>query len=972
MSNKLFLTLIKDAMKTNATMRILIVTILCVVSHLCYSQIDTGWVRRYVGPVFSDETRAICVDNDGNVIVTGTSVGITGGQFYDWLTIKYTSNGDVVWTQRQNGTCDREDIATDIAVDKFNNVYVTGSFSDTIQSLGNCTSNAAFIKYSPSGELLWLREWDGEPEYIENGNSPVALVIDDSCNIYITGFFYAVDPYQGYDFFTLKYDSAGTFQWARTYNGICTYGNDYPSAITLDKVGNIYVTGKSDSEPYFWKEDYLTVSYSPQGVERWVRRYDANGYTDIPQGIVSDDSCNVYVTGYSDRFSRNMLTIKYDSTGTEKRIERYQAFWETRGNAIALDTNENIYIAGNHGDSYLTVRYNPDWTIEWTKEYWAPGGLSGATQIVISGDTALFASGSSLCDIFTIKYDLNGNYKGAQRYSGTPGGCDWASDIAVDESGLVYVCGYSEGAGTGGDYVTIQYKSMNYDYGDAPDDPYPTLLESNGARHIIDHVVFLGELVDNSEPDGMPTDFADGDDLDNLDDEDGVVFNSELREGQNASITIKASVDYGFLNAWVDFNRDGDWNDGNEQIFTNQLLSVGTQELNFSIPKSGVWYSYNSYARFRYSSQADLLPTDLAIDGEVEDYFLMIEPPYVFDFGDAPDAQYQTLLQNNGAYHFVDDITYLGMLVDAEADGQPTALALGDDLNNLADEDGVSFQTPVIPGETATVQVIAASECLLNAWIDFNCINSWADPGEHIFVNQSLSAGINLLIFNVPFSAIPGNTYARFRVNQYAGISWFGYGYEGEVEDYMVKIYPHGLLNLQDVIITPGIETCFDATQTITTAGNGTFFIVKTGAIVHLIAGQNILILPGTYFQTGADVHAYIDQTGEFCSNPKVIVAQEEDASIPADEPVETRENQIFFKVHPNPTSGQFTLELKDASETADLRIEIFSMIGERVIHVEQPGMKQHRFDLSAKQRGVYLIRVLKGSDVGVVKLIIQ
>jgi hypothetical protein len=82
--------------------------------------------------------------------------------------------------------------------------------------------------------------------------------------------------------------------------------------------------------------------------------------------------------------------------------------------------------------------------------------------------------------------------------------------------------------------------------------------------------------------------------------------------------------------------------------------------------------------------------------------------------------------------------------------------------------------------------------------------------------------------------------------------------------------------------------------------------------------------------------------------------------------------DESFFRIYPNPTLGQFTLELSDVRETSTIKVEIFSLIGESIMNIELPEMKQYLFDLSARQPGIYLIRVMKGDDVGVGKVVKQ
>lgn len=168
------------------------------------------------------------------------------------------------------------------------------------------------------------------------------------------------------------------------------------------------------------------------------------------------------------------------------------------------------------------------------------------------------------------------------------------------------------------------------------------------------------------------------------------------------------------------------------------------------------------------------------------------------DFGDAPDAInppcYPTLLINNGARHTIVPGVYLGNLVDAEPDGQPTINADGDDLDIFYpssgdDEDGVILPPSVQPGQTVIAIVTASVPGYLDAWIDFNINCNWADPGDHVLNTFPLNAGINDIEFTIPCDAVPGQTYARFRFRtDNLPISYDGAWPNGEVEDYTIFI----------------------------------------------------------------------------------------------------------------------------------------------------------------------------------------
>lgn len=159
------------------------------------------------------------------------------------------------------------------------------------------------------------------------------------------------------------------------------------------------------------------------------------------------------------------------------------------------------------------------------------------------------------------------------------------------------------------------------DFADAPDPSFPTLLESQGPRHVLANGLHLGESVD-AEMQGFASPMASGDDTDGADDEDGVIFASALVPGQPATVQINASM-HGLVDAWIDWNGDGDWLDAGEQVLTSETAWPGTTKMNLAVPV-GAAPGIQTTARFRLSSAGGLGVDGLAFDGEVEDHALEI------------------------------------------------------------------------------------------------------------------------------------------------------------------------------------------------------------------------------------------------------------------------------------------------------------------------------------------------------------
>jgi uncharacterized delta-60 repeat protein len=265
------------------------------------------WVARYSGPENDyDEARALAVDGSGNVYVTGSSSG--SGTYADYVTAKYNSAGEAQWVVRYDGPGNSHDRATALVVDGSGNVYVTGQSSGSAFASGDY----ATVKYNAAGVEQWSARYNGPGNFSDGA---VALAVDGSGNVYVTGYSSGSDTFPFTDYATVKYNSAGVQQWVARYDSPGN-SNDGANALALDGSGNVYVSGSS--RPGGTAYDYVTVKYNPAGVEQWVARYDGSGNSnDVAAAMGLDGSGNVYVTGYRTGSGWNVYTtIKYIQTPT--------------------------------------------------------------------------------------------------------------------------------------------------------------------------------------------------------------------------------------------------------------------------------------------------------------------------------------------------------------------------------------------------------------------------------------------------------------------------------------------------------------------------------------------------------------------------------------------------------------------------------------------------------------------------------
>jgi len=218
----------------------------------------------------------------------------------------------------------------------------------------------------------------------------------------------------------------------------------------------------------------FATTLSAQVTEEWVARYDGPASSDdYAIAIAIDDAGNVYVTGwsYGSGTNRDYATVRYNSAGTEQWVARYDG----PGNgddyacAIAVDGSGNVYVTGDSNGSsgyydYATVKYSSAGIEQWVARYNGPGNawdyatsiaLDDAGNVYVTGVSD--GSGTEDYDYATVKYNPAGVQEWVARYNGPGDSDDNATSIAVDGSGNVYVTGSSWGSSTFRDYATVKY-----------------------------------------------------------------------------------------------------------------------------------------------------------------------------------------------------------------------------------------------------------------------------------------------------------------------------------------------------------------------------------------------------------------------------------------------------------------------------------------------------------------------------------
>ena len=339
------------------------------------------WVKTHNGPGnMGDVAVGLGLDGAGNIYVAGTDfAGPDPAGEGDFLTIKYSPSGTELWQARFNGAISEADGVSAIAVDNAGNSYVTGT-----SRLGGIDNDFITIKYNSNGLKLWQVQYGGDAA---QGDSPSAIAVDNSGNVYITGTDQKI-PYN-YDYRTLKYNSSGVMQWSKRYNGPVS-DNDYANALAIDATGNVYVTGQSIGSTFTW--DIATVKYNPSGAQQWVKRYNGPGNDfDAGNAVALDVSGNVYVAGSStgNNSDLDFITIKYNSQGMRSEPDNDDELNSKVNNSLMLTNYPNPfsdqttieYQLSNPGNVFVTIS---DLNGKIVSEMQIPNSLAGKNSFTLN------------------------------------------------------------------------------------------------------------------------------------------------------------------------------------------------------------------------------------------------------------------------------------------------------------------------------------------------------------------------------------------------------------------------------------------------------------------------------------------------------------------------------------------------------------------------------------------------------------
>lgn len=324
-------------------------------------------------------------------------------------------------------------------------VYISNHFNGS-------NTDILLTSISSNGTVLWQHNCGSSPTADDYGAD---LKIDNSGNIFVCA---AKHSGTNLNYHVAKYSSAGSLIWQQSYNGTGN-GDDVPSAITLNALGEVFVTGTSMGIGLY-NTDYATIKFNASGVQQWVSRYNFVNLPDVATGIGIDNSGNVIVCGTSASSVSNadFTILKYNkTTGAQMAIQKHA----TTGNGydlpteMKIDGTGKIFVVGtseNGSNKNIKVlSLNNSLTTNWVQYVDKCGNTDEGHGLALIANTDVIATG------FSAKTSGGTDFVTCN-YSNSSGAVNWTnsktamidSDIAkgrkvtIGSNGTIYVTGETQ------------------------------------------------------------------------------------------------------------------------------------------------------------------------------------------------------------------------------------------------------------------------------------------------------------------------------------------------------------------------------------------------------------------------------------------------------------------------------------------------------------------------------------------------
>lgn len=572
----------------------LVVCLLATQAQSTKSFVSKLWEQQTTNEVDTIDWSATVFSDDAVYVVGNTTNGFTT----DVLVSKF-KDGDLQWTQTFDGTANLSDYGT--AGYFYNDrIYVCAATFESLTNLYDYT----IIVYDNEGNLSWSTSFNGQG----SGNDiPTAINVDDNGNIYVTGA--SQDDSTDYDYWTVKLDDSGNFEWEQYYDYAAM--SDVPVTISL-RTSSLTIAGVSAADSTNW--DIYLINYTDQGAYVDDRRLSNPGVgRDGLTALDRDAENNYYLTGrvYTNS-NYEILIVKLDSFLNIVWDTTYaNALYDDVGNDIKVDAQGTVYVCGSLGrpndvNNGILISYDSAGNEQWHRiiKSSIPANDCQSLKLLLTSDITL-ASYSQQTNDYAVdltSFSDSGDPVWGYTYNPYVGVDEKPVSIKIDSEGVLYLVTRTFG-------VTNRYTASAFERLALQN------ASSNDTSFGMNYCT--GQLIVRFNPDIVNTDFV------NSIDKQYAPIDTVIPD----SIISLMSSETGY-----DFSRD---------VIAVKVFPRTTLDDSISIARSGtpvrmkkIWSTFRLVIPDNWDMQT--LVADLS-DSTLAQFVMYAHPNYIIQFNDVPD-----------------------------------------------------------------------------------------------------------------------------------------------------------------------------------------------------------------------------------------------------------------------------------------------------------------------------------------------
>jgi uncharacterized delta-60 repeat protein len=435
---------------------------------------DALWRQDINGPgTASDDVGiAIAIGTQGHVVAAGNTTNVGTGADVTVVTLS-RAHGAELWRRDINGTANRDDFASAVAVDEHGNVVVAGRSVET----GPAAAFTVVKLRGRDGRESWRHITSGTGSFAEAR----ALHLDWAGDVVAAGVVRSTSSSD--DFAVIKLDGKrGTPVWQQIIDGSAgTF--DGALAVTVDSAGHVVAAGFTENGPFSERDFTVARLDGTTGSLLWLKALSGTGdsFNDSAGAVAVDGAGDVIAAGLIRNAGvtpfGDFTVVKFDGVSGAELWHRSLRGTGTLGNrarAVAVDPLGHVVAAGSlnddaNGDDFTIVKFDGATGVElWRQVINGDSNQNDeALSVSLDRDGHVIAAGvirnvGTGGDFTVVKLDgATGVELWRRMIDGSEHGDDVARAVVADPAGNIVATGAVRNLGSGDDFTVVKLRGSD-------------------------------------------------------------------------------------------------------------------------------------------------------------------------------------------------------------------------------------------------------------------------------------------------------------------------------------------------------------------------------------------------------------------------------------------------------------------------------------------------------------------------------